>query len=198
MPVMVPVVFVWTEVALQDGELREVMVPAPRYAKVAHRQFEPDHEYPLVVLETRSRASHNQYFAALSDGFDNLPEDLEDAAERLGLKSIPKDGFQDADHLRKWALCETGWCDIGEFLFETQEEAERLCKYFRRNDSYAIITLGFRGNHVLVTIKTAKSQSAPNMAKQAFEDSKRDVLTLVEAMTNLKKGALMKNAGRSA
>lgn len=191
---MVPVVFAWRDVVLEGGEALRVMVPATRYEKIAARQFDDGEEYPLVVLEARSRNSHNQFFAALKDGFDNLPEDLAMIRNRLGIKTVPPEGWLNPEHLRKWALCETGWCEIAEFDFDNKDDAMKLCRWYRARDIYAQITL--RGTHV--TIKIANSQSAAAMAKQPFEESKRDVLNLIESMTGLRKGALMKHAGRSA
>lgn len=195
---MVPVVFIWREVDVVDGDgvvcRQMAMVPEARYGNIVARQFHDGEAYPLVVLEARSRASHNGYFAALHDGFLNLPEDLAEVAERLNIKTIPGTGFRDEEHLRKWALCETGHCDVEEFDFDTKEDAHRLARFYRRRDDYSQILV--RGTHV--TIKTARSQSAAAMSKEPFEKSKRDVLNLIEAMIGLKKGTLNKNAGRAA
>lgn len=191
---MLPVVFDFTEITSLEGEVLTVMVPQARYAKVAARQFQQGEAYPLVVLETRSRASHNQFFAAVQDGFDNLPEDLAGLAERMNFKTIPPGGWVDANHLRKWALCETGWCDVSPFDFDTKEQAMRLAKFYRAQDLYAQIIV--RGTHVV--IKIPKSQSAAAMAKQPFEDSKRAVLDLIESMVGVKRGTLKKQAGKSA
>lgn len=191
---MVPVVFVWRDVRETDtGEVVKAMVPLPRYGNIAGRQFVEAEEYPLVVLEARTRASHNHYFAALGEAFQSIPEDLAEVKERLGIKSaMPPDGFVDAEHLRKWCLCEVGVCEVGEFDFETKEEAMRLARFYRRGDTYA--SIGVRGTHV--TIKTAKSQSAAAMAKQEFEDSKRSVLDLLDAMLGLPRGSLKKESRR--
>ena len=195
---MVPVVFTWTEAEIIDGDgvatRRKVMLPLARYAKVADRQFHDSEEYPLVVLETRSRSSHSHFFAALKDGFDNLPENLSVIRERLGIKTVPRDGWLNPEHLRKWCLCETGSCEPLEVDFDDQKDAMRLARFYRARDEYCQIMI--RGSHV--TIRVAKSQSAAAMAKQPFEDSKKAVLELIESMTGLRKGALMKNAGRAA
>lgn len=194
---ILPVNFIWQQVDVVDddgvAERRMAMVPLTRYANVCKRQFHELEEYSLAPIEVRSRASHNQYFAALEDGFHNLPEDLKSLEKRLDIK-VPPDGWIDSEHLRKWALCQTGWCDVGQFDFETKEEATRLAKFYRRQDEYAHIAV--RGTHV--TIKTAKSQSAAAMAKQPFEESKRAVLDLIETMIGVKSGTLNKEAGKSA
>jgi hypothetical protein len=195
---ILPIVCIWTkvDVAAGDGEVRRrfAWLPLPRYAILAAKQNHEGEEYPLVPLEARSRASHSQYFAALNDGFDNLPEDLTAVASRLDLKTIPLGGFVDSEHYRKWALCQTGHCDVMEFDFDSVNDARTIAKLYRRKDTYAQIMV--RGAHV--TIKEAKSQSAAAMAKAPFEASKRDVLNLLETMVGVAKGALMKQAGKSA
>ena len=177
-----PIVFIWSEAIVpESGEIKRVMVPQPRYAKIAARQFVDGQEYPLAILETRSRASHNQFFAALHEGFQNLPE-----------KIAPR--FPTEDHLRKWLLCETGWFDEDEFDFETEKQANRLARWIRTDNEYARIkVVGTR-----VIVRRAKSQSAAAMGKDTFEQSKRDVLDLLEAMTNVPRGTLKREAGRAA
>jgi hypothetical protein len=193
-----PVNFIWREVDLVDEEgvatRAMAMVPAPRYAKVCARQYEPLAEYPLVPLEARSRASHSHYFASLNDGFDSLPEDLSAVAERLGIKTLPPDGFTDSEHFRAWALCETNWCDVLDFDFDSAKDATTVAKLYRRKDTYAQIMV--RGAHI--TIKEAKSQSHAAMAKAAFQKSKDDVLNLLETMIGVAKGTLAREAGKSA
>jgi hypothetical protein len=170
------------------------MVPLPRYANLAAKQYHVDETYPLVPLEPRSRASHGQYFAALNEGFNNLPEDLAEVSKRLAIKTIPPGGFIDAEHFRKWALCHVGICDVLEFDFDSVKDARAVAKLYRQKDSYALITV--RTAHV--TIKEAKSQSAAAMSKEPFEASKRAVLDLLETMLDVAKGTLMKEAGNSA
>lgn len=195
---MVPVIFTWRNVEVTDADgvatKTRAMVPLARFGNIVAQQFHEGEEYPLVVLEARSRGSHNQYFAALADGFTNLPENLPAVAERLGLKTIPPKGWINVEHLRKWCLCETGWCDVGEFNFETEAEAKRLARFYRSRDNYCQIQV--IGKHV--TIREAKSQSAAAMSKEPFEKSKRDVLDLVESIIDVESGTLNKQAGRSA
>lgn len=195
---ILPVNFIWTAVDVVDSgdgtvTRRHAMVPLLRYDNLAKRQFHDGEEYPLVPLEARSRASHNQFFAALNDGFNNLPEDLSLIQNRLNLP-IPPGGWINSDHLRKWCLCQSPeWCDIDEFDFDRKADAMKLATLYRKRDVYAHITV--RGTHV--TIKTAKSQSAAAMSKEPFEQSKRDVLDLVETMIGVAKGTLNKEAKRA-
>ena len=162
---MVPVVFDFSEIQPADGELILAMIPQARYAKIAKRQFSLGDEYPLVVLEARSRASHNHFHAAIHEGFTNLPEGI---AVR----------FPTENHLRRWVLIETGWFDEKEFDCETAALARRLAAFVRTQTEYARISI--HGSKVIV--REAKSQSAAAMGKQAFEDSKRDVLDYLATM----------------
>lgn len=181
-----PVNFVFRDVDVVDADgvalTVPAMVPQPRYAELAKRQYHPGEEYTLVPLEARSRASHNQYFAAVYKGFENLPERI---AHR----------FRDEDHLRLWLLVETKWCDEYEWRFADTRQAANFAKQYRViNQRYVRIEV--HGNVVLA--KHPKSQSAAAMGKTEFEASKRDVLDLLEMMTSVPKGTLMKEAGSHA
>lgn len=178
---MLPVNFVWVEVSHRDTvEVVMAMVPLARYAKVAARQFTDGTEYPLVILEARSRASHSAYFAEVNSIFKNLPE---------GENRFPTPG-----HLRKYALCQTGWCDQKHFVCDTPAHAKELAMYVRARDTYAIIKL----SGSVVQVWEAKSQSAAAMGKQAFLDSKRDVLEHLSAMIGVKPSTVKKEARHNA
>lgn len=196
---ILPVVMRWQGVEIIDDETglavrRMAMVPLARYDNLAKRQYHPDEDYPLVPLEPRSRASHSQYFAELNEIFENLPEDLQPIAARLGIKTIPPGGFIDNEHFRKWALAEVGYCEITEFDFDKATDARMVALKWRKKDPYAQIIV--RGSHV--TIKEAVSQSAAAMSKEPFEDSKRKVLDLGQAMIGVTREELKKQARQSA
>lgn len=180
-----PVTFKWQQVEIVDPDgvsvRRKAMVPLARYGNVADRQFHDDEEYTLVPLEARSRASHNAYFAAIHEGFQNLPEKI---AAR----------WPTEEHLRAWLLVETGWCDEMDVELASEDEARKLVRRTRSESPYARIH--HNGRRVLV--RYPKSQSAAAMSKQAFEDSKRDVLELLEHLIDVPKDSLKKEAGKSA
>lgn len=178
---MVPVVFRWDWFAIPGtGELKLVMIPEVRYEKIARRQFAEGEDYPMVVLEARSRASHNAYFAAVGEAWNNLPEEI---AVR----------WPSAEHLRKWALIETGWFDEKDFECQSPGHAKRLAVFIRKVDEYARIIP--HGNRVIV--RDAKSQSAAAQGKEAFEASKKDVLDLLASMARTTPKELKQQAGRS-
>lgn len=109
--------------------------------------------------EHRSRASHDHYFAAVQNAFDNLPESL-------------SNDFPTAEHLRKWALIKAGYRDERTFVASSGNEAMRLAVYLRPIDSYAFCMVdGDRVTHC-----TAKSQSLKAMGKAEFQRSKDAVL----------------------
>lgn len=187
---MVPVVFVWQEVDIVDGdgvaERRLAMVPLKRYGNVCGRQYHPGEEYPLAPLEARSRASHNHYFAALDEGFKNLPENI---AAR----------WPTSEHMRAWILVETGWFDEHEFDFDNEKDARRLATFVRTEAEYARISVSRLGQSKWkVIVRRPKSQSAAAMGKVEFEQSKRDVLDMLAAFINVPRGTLVKQAGRNA
>lgn len=186
---MLPVVFVFREVDLVDGDgvvHREMaMVPSGKYSSVVRRQFHAGEEYALAPLDARTRASHNQYFAALEDGYNNLPESIDRR-------------WKNADHFRKWALVETGWFDELEIELQSQKHADRLTgrlvEYAKEHGVYVKVIV--ERNRVLV--RTARSQAAAAMGKADFEASKKDVMELVEHLTDVPRGTLRREGGRSA
>lgn len=167
-----PVVCVW------DGD---VMVPLPRFKQLCDRQFVVHEEYPLQIVENRSQASHNHYFAALEEGFANLNE--KDAKR-----------FPSAEHLRSWALVQSGYSTENDTVCDSPAEARKLAATIRRYSPYAIMKVS--GN--VLKIFEPESQSMAAMKKERFEASKNDVLNIVSAMARTTPAELKKNAGRSA
>lgn len=148
---------------------------------MAARQFELDAEYPIAPVEPRSRASHDHYFAALHEGFLNLPEKF---AAR----------FPSEDHLRYWLLIKTGWCHETEVETVSEKEALNLMKSWRRRDPYAVM----QRFEKKVIIRWAKSQDHRSMGKKDFQKSKNDVLELLSQIIGVQVGKLKKEAGRHA
>lgn len=182
---MQAVIFIWTEVEVVDSDgvasRRKAMVPLPRYDNVCGRQFHDDEQYPLVVLEARSRASHNAYFAEIGRAFKNLPEKI---AAR----------WPSVEHFRKWCLVEQGWFDEVETEWDSRRDAMRHASYIRVHvDEYARISVhSTGGGKFLVIARHAKSQSAAAMRKDVFEESKKDVLDLVSSFIGVTTSELKK------
>jgi hypothetical protein len=180
-----PVVFTWRDVEIADSQGvvtgTKAMVPLARYVNAAARQYHEGEEYPLVMLETRSRASHNQYFAELNEGFLNLPENISAR-------------WPTAEHLRKWLLIETGWFNESEIDCASPKHAQQTAGLIRSFDEYARISV--HGSKVI--IRRAKSQSLNAMGKSDFEASKKDVRDLLESFIGIRPGSLKKEAGRAS
>lgn len=156
------------------------LVPLPRFQRLFDQMYAVNEEYPLMPLEERSQASHNHYFAALQEAYDNLAEEY--AQE-----------FSNVEEFRHWLLCREGYCTKDRYVLNTAEDA-RLMREAIKKTGYRIVKVD--GN--VVTIFTPVSQSRPAMKKQEFEDSKAAVLARAASMARTTPAQLKKNAGRSA
>lgn len=188
----IPVTYDWLEVEVTDpasGEVRrcKAMVPKSRFDNICGRQFDLGEDYTLVPHEDRSMASHRQYFAAIKDGFNNLPE-------RLHAR------WPTAEHLRKWCLVECNLFDEKEFDCPDETFAKRLGYFIRTEDEYAVISIHKTEGtkRVKVIVRRAKSQSMQSMGKAEFQASKQAVLDLIESFIGLERGQLKKHAGKNA
>jgi hypothetical protein len=195
---IVPVVFIWRQIDVvdRDGEIERTwaMVPLPRYAKLAQRQYREDAEHPLVILEARSQKSHNFYFASIADGFANLPEGI-----------APR--FPSAEHLRKWLLVEAGWFDEKDFDFDDDREGQKMARnlalFIRTEDEYARISFAHfidreGKKKIKVLVRRAKSQSFGEMSAADFKASSAAVLEELSHLIGVSQATLTKEAGRSA
>lgn len=171
-PRLRPVVFVW------DGDH---MVPLPRFKHLCDRQFAVHEEYPLMIVENRSMASHRHFFAAVHEGWANLAEEY---AGR----------FPSSEHLRAWALVEAGYSSESVYAMDSAKDAMSLAKAIRAADDLVII----RVSGDVVKVFRPMSQSVAAMKKDPFEASKKAVLEIVASMARTTPAELTKNAGRSA
>jgi hypothetical protein len=155
--------------------------PTKWWQDFGDRYYTRGERYNLVPHNARSRASHNHYFAALHEAWQNLP------TEWALL-------FPTAEHLRKYALVKTGWCNIQAFAMAAPKEAHELQKVLKAYDEFSVVTA--REN--VVTKATAMSQSEKAMGKDDFAKSKDDVLAVISAMIGTDVKTLTSNAGNSA
>lgn len=137
-------------------------------------------KYRLVEYHDRSITSHNHEFAWLADAWANLPDDLHER-------------FPSAEHLRKYALIRTGWCESTDTVFSTSDDALAGGTLARRGDTYAVIEV----KGTVVRRHSAKSQSKRAMGKQDFQRSKDDILAYIAGMLNVTPEQLMANSGKS-
>jgi hypothetical protein len=163
-----PVIFEW------DGE---VMKPLARFQKLCDRQYVVGRQYYLIVQEERSRASHNQYFAAIQDAWDNLPE-------------VHAGRWPTTEHLRKWALVQAGYRVEKTIVAKTKADALRISAFVQSIDEYAVVLV--RGN--TVAHYTAKSQSMTAMDKKEFQQSKQAVLDVLDHLLGLDRGTLARQS----
>jgi hypothetical protein len=168
---MDPLAFRW------DGEAMRVL---PRFAKEADKRFVIGEIYALDEVHERSAKSHAQYFAALREGWLNLPDDL---AQQ----------FPTQEHLRKHALIRTGFRDERSIAASSRAEALRLAAFVKPIDEYAIVTT----TRSLVVVYTAKSQSYRQMGKAEFQRSKQAVLDFIDSLLGVERGATQR-AGEAA
>lgn len=167
-----PITFAW------DGE---AMTPLPRFVRECERRFEVGKPYPLEVREARSSNTHRHYFAAISDVWSNLPDEI---AQQ----------FPTAEHLRKWALIKANYCDTRDHVCTSNAEARKLAAFIGPIDSYAIIEV--RGP--VIRLHTAKSQSVRSMDRRTFQESKQAVLEIISHLVGLTASDLSANAGQAA
>lgn len=165
-----PVVYEWSG---------NEMVPLQRFKRQCDAQYLVGEHYVLTVVEARSRASHNFYFATLHDAWENLPEEI-----------APR--YPSPEHLRAQALVQTGWATERNFPCTSHEHATQLASYIRTTSTYAVI----RVHGDVVQIFEPMSQSAKAMGKDQFEKSKRDVLEWVAGLIDTKVSTLKKQGNQ--
>lgn len=152
-----PLLYSW------DGES---FTPADqRMARLADKQFVVGQVYPLEVREARSANSHNHYFAAVHEAWQNLREDIADR-------------FPTPDHLRKYALIRAGYRDERSITCASKAEAQRVASFVKPIDDFALVTVV----EATVSVYTAKSQSMKAMGKAEFQRSKDAVLDVLGRM----------------
>lgn len=165
-----PLPFRWTGEAM-----------APMRRKAADATFVVGQIYRLEAVEERSAASHNHYFAAIAEGWRNLPE-------------IEMERFPSPDFLRKWCLIKAGYRDERTLVCSSKAEAQRIAAFVKPMDEFAVVTV----SESVVRVWTAKSQSMRAMGKADFQKSKDDVLSLIAAMIGVSPDQLQREGAKAA
>lgn len=153
----------------------------PKSPRFADRYYAVGAEYPMVVHEHRSSATHNHEFAWLHDAWANLPE---------GIAEL----YPSAEHLRKRALVEAGFYDEQIVDAGSNAAAIRVASAFRSREEFSVIIV--RGP--LVVIRAAKSQSRRAMNKAEFQASKTAIMEIISNMIGVTPEQLKTEAGRAA
>ena len=156
-----PIVYIWKGGA---------MWPLGRFSNRAGAEFDEGSLYTLAVPSNRSKASHNHYFARIAEIWQTLPESV--AMEPWAAS---------AEHLRAYALIKTGWCQTQTHVCMGNAEARRTANVARRmvTDAHWRLVVA-RGKQV--DVYTPQSQKVRLMGKEDFQQSKDDVLELLEKM----------------
>jgi hypothetical protein len=157
------------------------MRPLPAFASSLTQRFAVGEVVSLEPALVRSQPTHRHYFACVREAWVNLPE-------RFAAR------FPTEEHLRKYALIKAGFCDQRSIVCVSKAEARRLGAVLKPLDDYAIVAVADR----LVTVITAKSQSAAAMSKAAFQASKQAVLGVLAEMIGVDPAALVEAGRRSA
>lgn len=156
-----------------EGDFRVV---SNYWAAKADQEFVVGEVYAMVEHHDRSTASHNHYFAAVQNGFDNLPDHM-------------KGEYPTAEHLRKKALIHCGYRDERDIVMPTKADAERVAAFMRPMDEYAIVV----PVNCVVRVWTAKTQKKSAMDAREFQKSKSDVLEFIDDLLGVERGATAKS-----
>ncbi len=137
--------------------------------------------YRLDIDNERGQRTHNHYFASLTEAWQNLPEGV--AAQ-----------FDSVEHFRARGLIECGFYNQREFVCASRAEAERLVKFMRSGEGYAVYSLVAAS----VVERTPKSQSMRAMGKADFQQSKQAVLDWGWSLCGISPETARKNQGQAA
>jgi hypothetical protein len=159
-----PLAFNW------DGEAL-----VPRVPRLADKHLVVGETYMMVPHEDRSDATHKHEFAWLREAWMNLPEDI--AVD-----------YPTAEHLRKRALIEAGFCDETIVDAGSKAAALRTAAFVRAIDDFAMVFV----KDQFVIRRTAKSQSRRAMKKDEFQASKTAIMEIISNMIGVTPDALQR------
>ena len=165
---MIPQVFRW------NGRVLE-----PLRLALAERAFKPGEVYRLAIEEERSIASHNHFFAAVTEAWRNMPLELAEY-------------FPSPEALRKRALIEAGFYDQQTIACGSPEVALRVAAFAGRNIPHCLVSI----TDQFVFVRTARSQSRAHMNAAEFQESKQRVLETLAALIKTKPAELLEHAER--
>jgi hypothetical protein len=119
--------------------------------------------YQMTAIEQRSAKQHARYFAMVNEYWATLPETL------AGL-------YPSSEHLRKAALCHTGFCDERNIVCANNRAALECAAMAGEGDTYAVVSVN--GN--VCRVWRAHSQNTRAMDKERFKASSDSVLHWIE------------------
>lgn len=139
-----------------DGEFRAL------HPRLADKALVIGEVHRWEIVSDRSADSHRHYFAVLNEAWQNLPE------------ALAMD-FPSPEHLRKWALIQSGYCTMTKLAFRTNADAVKAAAVMQALDDYAEI--GIHENAVVM--RRATSQNMRAMNRTVFQESKDKVLQAI-------------------
>ena len=161
-----------------DGE---AFRPLQRHAKQCASSYVIGERYFIEAQAPRDMRQRRAYFAGLNDAWRNLPEEI---AEQ----------FPSADHLRKHALCRTGYCTESKQLFTTPRDAVLAAAFAATASDFSIVVV----SGAAVRVWKPESQSVKAMGADRFNQSIRDVEMFVAGLIGVTPDALAREAERNA
>lgn len=164
----------WTE----DG----VFKPLARFSRYCDKELVVGLVYNITEVADRNMARHRAYFASINEAWKSLPEQWGDF-------------FKSPEHLRKWCLIQTGYCDSNTFTFATNEEASRFAAFYRKpTESSEFRVIEVKGPTIVVY--TARSQQVLRKGKgmdaDTFKASARAVQDRLDMMLGTTRGTVAK------
>lgn len=165
--VSAPIDMVW-----ERGVMRPI---SPFWARRAERQWTVGEVYAITDNPERSSKAHAFYFASVGNAWKSLPDHM---AER----------FPSADHLRRYALIKSGFCDTQSMPCGTHAAAMRFAAFVRPIDEFALVTV----TGSVMNVFRAKSQSMRAMGRDEFNRSKDTVLAVLADMIEVSPKVLAK------
>ncbi len=153
-------------VAVWDGE---AFRPEARFQWQCRQDYTVGEKYQFEALPMRSIASHDHYFASIADAWLNIREDYPQK-------------FPSPEHLRSWALVETGYCTEKITVYDTAKDARQTSAAIRARDSRVVMQV--KGN-VLYEWEPL-SQKVLQMDAVTFQKSKTEVLDLLASMIGVR------------
>lgn len=157
------------------------------WAEIARKNIEDGSSHWIREDFERSSKSHRHYFATISEGHSQLPENI---AQRFPGKDGP-------ECLRKYCLIKAGYCHMSEHLFDTPRDAQRaaiLAEDRTNPDRYTITRVTGSVVHKFI----AETQRQKDMGAERFQKSKSDVLEIIAGMIGISVEELAANAERAA
>lgn len=157
------------------------------WAAICDKNLVVDETYWIRQDFERSSKSHNHYFAAISEGWAQLPEDI-------ALRFPGKEG---PELLRKYCLIKAGYHHMTEHVFDTPQDAMKaaIMAEDRLNPDRYTIT---KATGCVVQKWVAETQRQKDMGAARFQESKQAVLEIIAGLCGISVEALSANSGQAA